>query len=332
MAQRYNFRYSLLCFLFLVFFALVSAEYSPSFGFKKFDRNSKYFKSHISLVGDASVHENGSFVQISSGRVMFKKPIKLYEGNPRKKASFGTYFVFSVPPQNGDGLAFVVLRNGVFVKFAVEFSPKMDPVFGDLNDIQVSIKVGSSSKVMNVSDVKLKLESGVKLQCWIDFEASSKRVEVRVSKWGEERPINPSISHQIDLSSMFNNEEVFIALASSNANTTQIWKLYSWSFKLRQVPTWMHSQPLDPQGFKKDAEPVVTEMHKRSDCVLRLVTALVFGTGCGAMGAFIVLCAWSVFVTKKPVAPEEYVVQPVAVFDYEKVKVVVIDKSDCIRK
>lgn len=40
---------------------------------------------------------------------------------------------------------------------------------------------------------------------------------------------------------------------------------------------------------------------------------------------------WSVFVTKQPVAPEEYVVKP-AIYDYAKVKVLAVDACDDVKK
>ncbi|XP_074317208.1 L-type lectin-domain containing receptor kinase VIII.1-like [Silene latifolia] len=304
MASSISFLGILLCF-----FTVVSAEISSSsssFGFKRFDKNSKYFWSKISLSGDARVTDNGSFVDItglwnySSGKVTYKQPFKLYESNLRKKSSFGSYFVFSMANDNVGSLDFMIVRNAS------------------------AAAAGLSGN--HVVSIKGK-NSGEKLQCWIDFEASSKRMEVRISKLGEKRPVSPTMSHQIDLCSIYKNQEVFIGLASANGNAKQLCRLYSWSFKLRPVPNWMHSQPLDPQGFKKDVEPVVIMSHKRSSCVLRVFAALVFGTGCGALGAFIVLCACTVIAAKKPVAPEECVAQPV-VFDCDKVKVIVIDKSD----
>ncbi|KMT15442.1 hypothetical protein BVRB_3g059780 [Beta vulgaris subsp. vulgaris] len=347
-----------LFFWFLVFFFLMAgfllAEASPSFGFKNFDKNSKFLDSQIAFYGDAMIDGNGSFVKMtqswnySAGRVMYKIPIKQLERNGGRKASFGSYFSFSLSSENGDGLVFVMLPNGFSsggyngklfglsneliekknrAFFAVEIDTKFDAELGDLNNNHIGINVGSlvSVKVSNASDVKLSLSSGKKLQCWIDYEASSKRIEVRISKAGEKRPVYPLLSCPIDLSGMFKNEEVFIGLSSSNANSNQICKLYSWSFKLRQVPYWMHSHPLDPETVSKDAQPVMIQ--PKRDCALKVLTALILGTACGALGAYMVMFVWSIFFTKKPVAPEEYMVKPV-MYDYNKVKALAVDKSD----
>ncbi|GAB4833921.1 hypothetical protein Ancab_032168 [Ancistrocladus abbreviatus] len=345
----YTFTFSFL----VLFFATLSADQPPSFGFQTFSKDSN-FESQLALYGDAKVDSGGSFVQItgsrsmSTGRLMYKRPIKLVEGDPRKQMSFGTYFSFSLSAQVGVGLAFVMLPNGFASNgydgssfglsyglgqgkirgFAVEFDTKIDAKYGDPNGNHVGIDVGSlvSVKVTNVSKTKLVLNSGEKLQCWIDYEPSSKRVEVRLSKLGAERPIVPLVSCPIDLLEIFKDEELFFGLSASNANSTQICNVYSWSFKLRRFPYWMHSQPLDPDLLSKDAKPVI--MQRRSDCTLRVLTALIFGTGCGALGAFLVLLVWTMLANRQPVMPEEFVVHPVKCdYDYDKVKVLVMDEA-----
>lgn len=347
-------RYSLsLSFLVYLFVPLL-ADPIPSFGFQTLSKDSN-FESQIGLYGDAKLDDStGSFIQItesqksSAGSIMYKKPIKLFDKNSKKKFSFGTYFSFSLSPEAGDGLAFLMLPHNFtsigydgtpfglpkseIEGFAVEFDTQKDENFGDMNANHVGIDVGSlvSVKAKNVSHVLL--NSGEKLQCWIDYEASSKRVEVRLSKSGTKRPLNPLLSYQIDLSENFKNvNEVYMGLTSSNGNSTQICNLYSWSFKLRNVPYWMHSHPLDPEVVSKNTKPVDVVvpdvMHKRSDCIVRVLTALIFGTGCGALGAFIVLAIWTFCARGKPIVPEQVAhVHPLD-YDYDKFKVVVLEKE-----
>ncbi|XP_057517268.1 probable L-type lectin-domain containing receptor kinase S.7 [Amaranthus tricolor] len=361
MASIYFSRYYLLFFsvVFLICFpGLFLAQSSSSFGFKSFAKNSN-FLNEIGFFGDTKLDENGSFVQItqswgfSAGRMMYRKPITMGMNKLGRniKASFGTYFSFSLSPENGDGLAFVMLPNGYSSDgyngklfglsneliqkknrafFAVEIDTKMDNQFGDLDGNHVGINIGSlvSVKVSNSSELNLDLSSGKKLQCWIDYEASSKRFEIRMSKADETRPVSPLLSCPIDLFEMFKGQDVFIGLSSSNANSTQVCKVFSWSFKLRQVPYWMHSQPLDPQTVPKDVKPVT--IRQKTDCTVRVLTALIIGIACGALGAYTVMFVWSVFVTKQPVAPEEYVVKP-AIYDYDKVKVLAVDACDDVK-
>lgn len=113
--------------------------------------------------------------------------------------------------KSGEGLAFVVLGDGYDVdrfdvngsfgvasgdefKFvSVEFDTFMDDKYGDVNGNHVGIDVSSfvSLKAVNLSSVGLGLESGDRLQVWIDYQAGSRRLEVRMSKFGENRPVDP---------------------------------------------------------------------------------------------------------------------------------------------
>ncbi|XP_059667901.1 L-type lectin-domain containing receptor kinase VIII.2-like [Cornus florida] len=337
-------RYLTALSLLFLYFKTLSAYPNSSFSFKNFDKDSN-FESQLALYGDAKIDNGGSSVQLtgssssSAGRLIYKKPIKLGEGNPKRMVSFSSYFSFSISPENGDGLAFVMFpigfplnvfdgsSFGLLVErkirvFTVEFDTSRDDKYGDLNSNHVGIDIGSlvSVKVANVSSINLVLNSGEKLQAWIDYEVGSKRLEVRLSKLGEIRPEKPLLWCPFDLSQIWREEEVIVGLSSSNANSSQKCIVLSWSFKLRQVPSWMHSQPLDPKAFSENTKAL--RVPKRSDCVQRVLGALIFGTGCGALGAFLVLLAWTTFGNRRPVVPEEFVMHPVEC-DYKKFKVVV---------
>ncbi|CAN1135017.1 L-type lectin-domain containing receptor kinase VIII.2 [Linum perenne] len=349
--------FNLLALLFC-HFSLLLADQPPSFSFTNFEKNPN-FDSTISLYGDAKlVGVNGSSsiqlthsVSSSGGRVMYKKPIKLLQGKPTRKnsndsASFSTYFSFLMSPDNGDGLALVMvpaaefnaslfLTNGPFglsVKkrsriVAVEYGALKDAKLASLNNNHVGIDVGGfvSAKVRNVSYVNTLLKSGVRLHSWVDYEAGSKRLEVRLSQFGATKPADPLLSYPIDLSRMWNDKEVLVGLSSSSGNSSQTCFLYSWSFQLRRFPHWMHSQPLDPKGLGSNLKPVVVVSEKKSDCVGRVIVALLLGIGCGGLGAFMAMNLCSVFGKRSPVVPEECsgVVNHVE-FDCEKVKVVVV--------
>ncbi|EEF34513.1 L-type lectin-domain containing receptor kinase VIII.2 [Ricinus communis] len=329
-------------------FNLLSADQSSSFSFQSFHKDPN-FDSNIALYGDASAVNNGSVLQLtrsvssSAGHIMYKKPIKLVEGNPINLVSFSSYISFSMSSENGDGLAFVMVsgrfnvsaldsdspfgfslrlkrNNSEFI--AVEFDTRKDAEYGDLNDNHVGVNVGGfvSAKVKNASSVNIVLNNGKRLSSWIDYEAGSRRLEVRLSKFGNIKPMDPLLSYPIDLSKLWKDEKFYIGLSSSNRNSSQACLIYSWSFEQRHVPQWMHSQPLDPQAFAKDVKPGV--ITKQGNCFLRVLATMIFGTACGALGAFSVLYLWTIFGNRRPVVPEECSVHPVE-FEYKKVKVVV---------
>ncbi|CAN0926415.1 L-type lectin-domain containing receptor kinase VIII.2 [Linum grandiflorum] len=332
-----------------------------SFSFPKFDKDPN-FDSTISLYGDAKLvqetHQASSSIQLThsvsstGGRVMYKKPIKLLLHNNDSSASFSTYFSFLMSPDNGDGLALFLVPAAEFnatlfltntpfglslrspgknrsTVVAVEYGSLKDAKNPDLNDNHVGIDVGGfvSAKVKNVSSVNTLLKSGVRLHSWVDYEAGSKRLEVRLSQ-RVEKPVDPLLSYPIDLSKMWNDEEVLVGLSSSNGNSSQNCILYSWSFHLRRFPKWMHSQPLDPKGFGSNdlMKPVVVvSRNRKSDCVVWVIAALVVGIGFGGLGALMVMNLCGMFGKRSAVAAEgrSGSVHPVE-FDYEKVKVMVV--------
>ncbi|KAJ1411268.1 Legume lectin domain [Sesbania bispinosa] len=328
----------------------------PLFSFADFEKDLK-FKSNVALYGNAKVvNGGGSGIHFSvsessgAGRVIYKKPIKLFEGKPRQLVSFSTYFTFSMSMDSGGGLAFVMFPNGSegdvfnqsssgfpfglnnrnFQVVGVEFSASRDGRNGVFTSYNVAMNVGNSvpAKISNTSSINLALTSE-KLHAWIDYEASSRRIEVRLSQHGISKPSDPLFWQTIDLSNVLKEKEMFVGFSPvmGNIASSQACSLYSWSFVLRHFPHSMHSEPLDPKVFVKNTETPVVKVkpRTRSDCFLRVLAAMIFGTGCGALTAFIVLYFWTIFGNRRAVVPEESVMQPVDV-EYKKVKIVV-DKT-----
>lgn len=341
-------RYFIVLYFFTLSFESLIAESNSSFSFKNFGGNSS-FQSVLALYGDAKAVNGGSSLQLtapsvsSAGRVIYRNPIKFYGGIPKKLVSFSTYFSFSISSdsKNGDGLAFVVfsdgypvdlfddngsfgLPNGDNLKFlSVEFDTSMDEKYGDMNGNHIGIDLSSfvSLKATNLSSFNLGLKSGNRLQVWIDYQSSSRRLEVRLSRYSETRPVDPLLFHRIDLPKIWpGNEGFFVGLTSSNGNSSQLCNLYSWSFKTRQTPDWMHSEPLNPMVFKEREETEI-KIHKKSDCVMRILSALILGIGLGALGSFIGMFMWTIFSKRRPIAPEDYAM-----------KHVVLDKSSANEK
>ncbi|KAJ0566735.1 putative non-specific serine/threonine protein kinase [Helianthus annuus] len=309
MASNYHFT---ILYFFTLFFKSLAATSNSSFSFNNFGQIST-FDSVLALYGDAQVAPDSLSLQLTAslnssvGRVIYKNPIKFYEGKPEKLVSFATYFSFSI--NSGSGLAFVVFSDGVlnggkFNKFlSVEFDALMDDIV--------------SLKVTNMSDVNLGLDSGSRLQVWIDYESNSRRLEVRLSKFGENRPVNPVRFEHIDLPKIYpGNEGFVVGLSSYNRNSSQVCNVYSWSFKTRRAPDWMHSEPLDPLSLKENGNEV--KGHKKSDCVMRILSALILGIGLGALGTFVGMFVWTIFGKRQPISPEDYAVKPVVVVVHDK--------------
>lgn len=351
MFEFVTFRYIISLLIFVLCFDTLAAD-SRSFYFKNFSKDSN-FESQLALLGDSKVDNDSLCVELtgsvvhSAGRVVYKKPFRLLEGKPSSLVSFSTYFSFSMSQDSGDGLLFFMVPvdfavdefdGGSFgllgqrkLRFlSVEFDTSKDQKYSDLDDNHVGVNVSSfvSVKVSNVSSMKLVLNNGEKLQAWIDYEASSKKLEVRLSALGRVRPVDPLLSYSIDVSKIWKGDELFMGLSSSNLNSSQKCNVCSWSFKLRQAPQWMHSEPLDPESTVVEKTKVPT-VHKRSDCFLKVLAALIVGTACGALGTFFVLFVWTISGANKrpvvPVLPEQYAMHPEE-FEDKKFKIV-IDES-----
>ncbi|KAK8546137.1 hypothetical protein V6N13_067370 [Hibiscus sabdariffa] len=356
MATFFSRSYTLSFNLQIVFFILLTAKSISSFAHQALDDNPN-FDPHISLFGDARVDDGSSTVQLtrfhapSSGLLLLGMPFKSMPArNVGQRTSFSTEFSFSIAPGNSDGLAFVLVPNGFHTRFqgqgsfglsgentflGVEFDTKKDDTAGNFNANHVRIDIHGleSVKVSNLSSLNLVLNNGDVLKSWVDYDSSSKLLQVRLSKHDENRPLNPIIAYQIDLMGMWGNKDVFAGIISTtngeSSQTSSNVDVYSWRFRVRAVPSWMHSLPADPRGYMgKDSEE--TREGKGKSCALTILARLIFATGCGALFAFMVLFMWAIFVSRHTVFP--VMCEPVHKdFRYEKVDVIVEKEDQCIK-
>ncbi|OIT33479.1 PREDICTED: L-type lectin-domain containing receptor kinase S.4-like [Nicotiana attenuata] len=310
---------------------------------------SSHFDPNLGLIGDAKITKDGSFVQLtdssksslSSGFVFQRIPFKFLDSN-----SFSTDFSFSISPHNGDGLSFVIVPTDFPSKFSkkmfglsnerrffgVEFDTLLNENVGDKSANHVGVNVGSlvSAKSTNVSFINLVLNSGKKLHSWVDYECTSKRLEVRLSEFGIPRPYDPLLVYQVDLGNMWKGEEVLVGLSSSTGSSFQVTSVYSWKFRVRSVPKWLHSQPADP---RKNANEQSLEKiaDKKRFHLLAFLSGFIFATGCIALAAFIGLFLWVIVGNNSEVViPAKSSVHP-GDFRYEKVNVVVEDGSGHVK-
>ncbi|KAF7845423.1 L-type lectin-domain containing receptor kinase VIII.2 [Senna tora] len=315
----------------LVFFFLpqtLFADPISSFSFMDFEHDPQ-FDSNMALYGNAKVVNGGSAIRFSgTGRVMYNKPLKLVEGKLRQLISFSTYFAFSMSLENDDGLAFDMafdnsnnsfsgvssgLGNGSFLVVAFEVSTSRDGNGGEGNSVVAKINNTTSSVKMGLK----KSGEKVKLHAWIDYEASSKRLEVRLSQYGNSRPSDPLLWHSILVSNMKEKKEMLVGFSTVKENTSEACFLYSWSFRSRQFPHWIHSEPMDPNAIGQNTEEHL-RVKPKCDCFHRAFTAMLFGAGIGAIIGIVALYFSTMFGNREPVVPE-----CVVDFEYKKVNIVV---------
>ncbi|WRX12327.1 Legume lectin domain - like 2, partial [Theobroma cacao] len=311
--NSYTFSFNLQIFIFL----FLAAKPISSFAQQALDNNPS-FSPHISLFGDARVEDGGSHVRLtrphapSSGLLLLDKPFKFADERNTRFQDQGYFGLF-----------------GENRFLGIEFDTKKDDKVGDLNANHVGIDVGSleSVKVSNLSSLNLVLNNGEILKSWVDYDSSSKLLQVRLSKLNDKRPFTPILAYRIDLFEMWGNEDVFVGIISTtNEESSQSSSnVYSWRFRVRDVSSWMHSLPADPRGYvDKDSQEFRAERSKF--CALTILAGLIFATGCGALLAFVMLFMWAIMVNRHTVFPVECQAGPDD-FRYEKVNVIV-EKDD----
>ncbi|PON82067.1 Legume lectin domain containing protein [Trema orientale] len=112
---------------------------------------------------------------------------------PTKPVLFSTEFMFSISLRNGEGLVLVLVPGYFRFRFSgggsfglsgekrflgIEFDTAVNDNVGDLNMNHVDVGSFVSVAIVNVSSMDLVLNSGEKLKSWIDYDSSSKRLEV----------------------------------------------------------------------------------------------------------------------------------------------------------
>ncbi|KAK1409399.1 hypothetical protein QVD17_35925 [Tagetes erecta] len=128
--------------------------------------------------------------------------------NSSSITSLSTNFTFQI--RNGVALVIIPARftsnstTNVTRFIRVEFHPKLCSV----SCPRVRNNVSKNSNV---------LKHGVKLSAWVDYSAISKRLDVKLSKLGDPKPVKSLISYRIDLGDVFKGEKVFAGLALSTA-------------------------------------------------------------------------------------------------------------------
>lgn len=323
-----------LSFLTTFFFKSLIADSNTSFSLNNFGKDSTF----VALYGDAKLINGGSSLQLtaaspsSAGRVIYKKPIKIYAGTPKKLVSISTYFSFYI--SNGDLLSFLVFPLNVFDYNASSglLSNRKHKYLSVEFEHHISIDSSRlmSVKVMNLSSVNLAIDGSEKMQTWIDYQPGSKRLEVRLNRFGSTRPIDPQLFVQLDLLKIWpKTEGVFVGLSSSNGNSSKTCKVDSWSFKASRAPDWLHSEPLDPMNSILNQEQQIKVVSKENYCVMKILAALILGIGFGSLGTFVVMFLFTVFGNRnrQPIVPEEFAVKSLQDYEHKKLKIVLDEAS-----
>eukprot|EP00249_Psilotum_nudum_P009058 c21681_g1_i1 orf=138-2138(-) len=204
--------------------------------------------------------------------------------------SFSTQFIFTIDPGVeglADGIAFVIAPNksavensfqgylGVFNAttdgspsshtFAVEMDTYKNPEDKDIDDNHVGVDINSvisytvvsaavlrTQQFRNASDgYAINLKSGLKIQAWIDYDASTTQLNISVSRQLGQKPPVPLLSNNsVDLSTVLKDYMYIGFSASTGPLDDVLYYLHAWSFSNNGT-----SPPIEISGSAKHRIP-----------------------------------------------------------------------------
>lgn len=318
---------SLLLLLLLPLLSLFSAisEAKPSFAFGK---NGSFESEDIALYGEANLLHGGSSISIqlndsvshNSGRVVYKKPIEFVETKSEYPAGFSTLISFSV---NGGGrLGFVVFPiNGTFdqslfeVKFGTFFERNVT-VSVDGTTVPEEIRSFSIANLEEEDDKEKKVSL---LYAWVNYIASGKFLEVRLSKSESFEHVDPLMFTRIDLSGMLKGDSEFMVGVKAYGGNVN---LHSWSLEARSVPKGVHSYGAVMVEKLIEEEEAAKRRRMRRARAWEIVTCFVMTSGSTGLVFFAMMHIWAAFKRNNLVMTKE--------FEYEKMEKMeaVMSKAD----
>ncbi|CAF2331148.1 unnamed protein product [Brassica napus] len=242
-------------------------------------------RSDISIKGIATVTPNGvlrltNTTLQQTGHAFYNKSIRLKNSPNSTVYSFSTTFVFAIHPRipglSGHGIAFVISPNkrlpyatpnqymGLFNitndgnktnhVFAIELDTIRSTEFNDINDNHVGIDINSLTSVESSPagwwDKKgqfknLTLISRKPMQVWVDYNGPTRKIDVTMAPFNEDKPKKPLVSIVRDLSPTL-LQDMFVGFSSATGSVQSEHYILGWSFGVnREAP------PLDLSKLPK---------------------------------------------------------------------------------
>ncbi|KAJ4893190.1 Concanavalin A-like lectin family protein [Raphanus sativus] len=332
MFKALSFLFVMLCFK---IHGTMATDGNSSFWFDGFAKSPSFYKN-VALFGDSKLVSDISSIQLTNsvsgsvGRVVYRKPIKLFQGRERNLLSFSSHFSFSMPNEVGDVMAFVMVPTSLdpslfgkkgnsssALEFLFQYAKKETVVGfefdisnrGNLARILIGRPESSETRNLSFEGDLVMTDNGGTLSCMVEYEALSKRMMVRFRKSGSIKLLDPFFSFSVDLGELWSNGEFVVGLSSANGNSSKVHFLHSWSFEIRHSPpVWTSSLPLEPnQALEADVSTEEEEGVERSECIWRMLGVLVLGAVCGALGVLLALYLWIICGLRRSMAvvPEE---------------------------
>ncbi|CAN0854352.1 L-type lectin-domain containing receptor kinase IV.2 [Linum grandiflorum] len=275
----------LLFVLLLHFIPFFSNSQSTQFTFNGFNRANLIFDSQAKILPNGLLQLT-NFTELVIGHAFYHQPFRFTRS---ESLSFSTTFVFAMVPQSpntgGHGIAFVIspttdfrqavasqhlglfnstnMGNSSNHVVAVELDAMRSPEFQDIDDNHVGVDLNSlistvSATVSYFSDQDgrnrtLRLLSGDRMQVWIRYDDSEKRMNITVAPFGVSKPRRPLISTPLDLSTYL-VESMYVGFSSSTSTVTSEQYILGWSFSKgeKEAPLLdLRSLPVSPRPKKR---------------------------------------------------------------------------------
>ncbi|KAE8661603.1 Mitochondrial transcription termination factor family protein [Hibiscus syriacus] len=221
----------------------------------------------LQLTPDTSNPNVLSILYNKSGRIMFNEPFRLWSSN-HELASFTSSFVINIfrtgSQRAGHGLAFLIAPNiSAMPEFsygqwlgltsastdgsadnqivAIEFDTLRQPdleLDPDDNHIGLNINSVESKKVASLNDYNITLSPhvGTNYSVWVDYNGTSKVMEVYMARQGESRPSNPILYDTIDLKEYVKQDSFFGFTGSTGYPEIELNCVWQWSLDIDMIP------------------------------------------------------------------------------------------------
>ncbi|XP_024991814.1 L-type lectin-domain containing receptor kinase S.4-like [Cynara cardunculus var. scolymus] len=220
------------------------------------------------------------------GRGFYPDPIRFKNPITKTALSFSTSFVFSVVPQyiklGGHGFAFTISPNKDLAgaqstqylglvnvtnngntsnhMFAVEFDTVQDFEFSDIDDNHVGVNINRMTSVKSTragsfvdgdsTKQDLCIQSGEKIQAWIDYDAAKPELNITLSLFPK-KPNTPIISFPVDLSPVF-QDFMYVGFSASTGRLASSHYIFGWSFNMTGKAESLDLHLLSLPPFKKN--------------------------------------------------------------------------------
>ncbi|XP_010270610.1 PREDICTED: probable L-type lectin-domain containing receptor kinase S.5 [Nelumbo nucifera] len=261
---------------FLCIPSILGVSSSPAFyTYNKTDFQTEDLAGNLTAKGNASINGGALQITLDSsntdyralnnyGRIMLNRPFKLWDETSGSVASFYTSFTVNFfRPDNqtaAEGFAFVIAPNltipsdsyGQWLGLtnastdgnpsnklvAIEldtvrqgFDPDDNHIGLDINSVNSAVAVSLNKSNIILAPVTIK-----RYVVWIDYNGTSKVMDVYMAEQGQPKPSSPLINYGINLTDYVAPSSYFGFSASTGNTTYQLNCVLSWNLTVEMLP------------------------------------------------------------------------------------------------